>query len=257
MISNLKKFPVLVASALLVVVFFILVPPIAQDLSYHAYADGREYLGLTNFFNIISNSPFLIIGVLGLWLHRQGKLQVISELNVVYKAFFLGLIFTSFSSSYYHLDPTNVTLTGDRLGLAILFASFFSIVVGELISASISKKIFWGLMILSMGSVLYWHVSELLGTGDLRPYAVVQFLPIFLFPIILMKYKSIYSHQYIYWIFISIYLLAKVFEIFDPQIAATLGGFGGHAIKHLLSAASCALLLYTFYIRKPVGAISY
>ena len=41
-------------------------PPIAQPLSYHAFADRREVLGIPRFFDVASNVAFLAAGVLGL-----------------------------------------------------------------------------------------------------------------------------------------------------------------------------------------------
>ena len=34
------------------------------------------------------------------------------------------------------------------------------------------------LLLAGLGSVVYWHWTELRGVGDLRPYAAVQFFPI-------------------------------------------------------------------------------
>lgn len=46
--------------------FLIFYPPIYQDESYHAFADQRTILGIPNFWNVISNLGFLIVGVQGL-----------------------------------------------------------------------------------------------------------------------------------------------------------------------------------------------
>ena len=44
----------------------ILLPPIAQDPAYHNFADRRTILGVPNLLNVISNVPFVLVGVLGL-----------------------------------------------------------------------------------------------------------------------------------------------------------------------------------------------
>ena len=36
--------------------------PIPQDPSYHSFADTRTILGIPNFWNVISNAPFLFVG---------------------------------------------------------------------------------------------------------------------------------------------------------------------------------------------------
>ena len=44
-----------------------------QPLSYHAFADCRTFFGVANFFNVVSNLPFLIGGALGLRLIWSGR----------------------------------------------------------------------------------------------------------------------------------------------------------------------------------------
>jgi hypothetical protein len=44
----------------------LLVPPIPQDQSYHQFADQRALLGMPNFWNVVSNLPFIVIGAIGL-----------------------------------------------------------------------------------------------------------------------------------------------------------------------------------------------
>jgi len=39
-----------------------LLPPIAQDPSYHQFADQRTLLGIPNFWNVVSNLPFVLVG---------------------------------------------------------------------------------------------------------------------------------------------------------------------------------------------------
>jgi hypothetical protein len=49
------------------VVLFALVPPIGQPESYHRFADRRTLIrGVPNTMNVVSNFPFLIIGVFGM-----------------------------------------------------------------------------------------------------------------------------------------------------------------------------------------------
>src|SRR5262245_66556667 len=44
-----------------------LLPPIPQDPSYHQFADQRTLLGIPNFWNVVSNLPFVLVGAMGLW----------------------------------------------------------------------------------------------------------------------------------------------------------------------------------------------
>ncbi len=56
----------LAASTLVFIVAAVLVPAMPQPLSYHAFADCRTLWSVPNFFNVLSNLPFLVGGALGL-----------------------------------------------------------------------------------------------------------------------------------------------------------------------------------------------
>ena len=51
--------------ALALLVVALLLPPMPQDPEYHNFADRRMLLDIPNFFDVISNLPFLLIGALG------------------------------------------------------------------------------------------------------------------------------------------------------------------------------------------------
>src|ERR1043166_4116744 len=77
-----------------------LVPPIPQSQIYHGFADQQTLLGIPNFWNVVSNLPFLLVGALGLM-----NANVRRELSA--SVFFLGVLLTGFSSSYYHWQPND------------------------------------------------------------------------------------------------------------------------------------------------------
>ena len=56
-------FLVLLAGSLAV---SLLLPPIQQDQSYHRFADECMLLGVPNFWNVVSNLPFIAVGGMGL-----------------------------------------------------------------------------------------------------------------------------------------------------------------------------------------------
>lgn len=43
-----------------------LLPPVAQDLNYQLFADQDTWLGMPNFWNVVSNLPFVAVGIYGL-----------------------------------------------------------------------------------------------------------------------------------------------------------------------------------------------
>ena len=44
----------------------LLLPAIPQDQAYHLFADERTLIGIPNFWNVVSNIPFVAVGAVGL-----------------------------------------------------------------------------------------------------------------------------------------------------------------------------------------------
>ena len=173
-------------------------------------------------------------------------------LIIPYKIFFLGLILVGLGSGYYHLDPTNNSLVWDRMAITISFMSFFTISIGESVSIRVASKIFLPLLIIGILSVIYWHHTETLEEGDLRIYAMVQFLPIVLIPIMLMIYGSVLSGRSWILSIILCYGIAKAAEMYDGWIYE-MTGFSGHSLKHLIAAVGAYVFLLSFKFRKPLN----
>jgi hypothetical protein len=245
---------VLVAVTFIAVVAMLFVPRIPQPLSYHAFVDDRTIWGIPNAWNVLSNLPFVLVGSLGLWCTRRNMPGELPELRTLYRGFFAGVLLTGFGSGYYHLDPSNGTLVWDRLPMTIAFMAFFCCVVGEHVSLSASRRLIWILLPIGIASVLYWHVSELRGSGDLRPYALVQFLPMLLIPLMLWLFPSRLSGVGYLWAAIGGYALSKLAEALDQQLFDWLGGsLSGHSIKHLLAAGGTLLVYLALRGRRPVA----
>jgi hypothetical protein len=173
------------------------------------------------------------------------------KLRSAYLTFFVGMGLVALGSGYYHLDPSNETLVWDRLPMTVAFMAFCSIIAGERLSVQLGVSSLWPLVFLGFLSVFYWDYTEGLGRGDLRPYAVVQFLPGILIPMILLMFESRFSDNRYYWAMLGCYAFAKVTEAMDQQIFELLGQFSGHSLKHLLAALGGAIFCRALVKRVP------
>ena len=228
----------------------LLLPPIPQDLVYHEFADRRTLLGIPNFMDVVSNALFLVAGLLGIgYLLKERGTQLVPGLYGVYLLFFAGVFFVGIGSGYYHLRPSNATLIWDRLPMTVAFMSLFTIVLAEFVSVRVARLLFIPLLVIGAVSIGYWHYSEQLGRGDLRLYGLVQFLPMLLIPVILVSFPSRFSHSRLYWAFLGLYALAKVFEFYDRPVYQVFSGISGHSLKHLCAAAGCLVFLYQLKMR--------
>lgn len=229
----------LAASAALCVIAALVVPPMAQPLSYHAFADCRTIWSVPNFFNVLSNLPFLVGGALGLALIWQGRVTFVDPREQLpYLVFFLGALLTSFGSAYYHLAPDNPRLVWDRLPMTLGFAGLVAAAAAERADLRLGLRALWPLLAVGLGTTVYWYATERMGVGNLIPYALFQGWSILAIVLLIALFPARrYSHGELLLWAAAWYGLAKVFETYDLGVYRLTGGLlSGHTIKHVLAS---------------------
>ena len=196
------------------------VHPIAQPESYHAFADHRRLLGIPNFWNVVSNLPFAVAGYVGLRAFRDPASRLL----------FAGVLLTTFGSAYYHLAPDTPRLVWDRLPMTLAFMSLLALVIQASFGAKAGRWLLSPLVVAGLLSVVWWRF-----TADLRPYLLVQILPMFLVPVALVCFEIPAPREL--WIAVVLYGLAKITESLDAEIYSALL-VSGHTAKHLLAGLS-------------------
>jgi hypothetical protein len=205
--------------------------PIPQDPRLLVYADERTALGVPNFFNVVSNVAFLLVGIAGIVAGVGGG---ISGAGRSWFVLFLGVALVGLGSAYYHWRPANDTLVWDRLPMTLAFMGLFVAVVSEHLGERLERWLLVPALIVGVASVLWWDRS-----GDLRFYIWVQLSPFLALVVLLLSYPSRYSHRAYLWYGFGLYALAKLAEGLDPEIySITAQALSGHVLKHLLAAAS-------------------
>jgi hypothetical protein len=225
--------------------------PIAQPLAYHAFVDQRTIWGIPTFWNMMSNVPFLLFGLIGA-ADVAGRKSL--PFKAAYVTFFAGTCLVAFGSGYYHLAPSNDSLVWDRLTMVIVFMAFFSIIISEYLDERTGRWAFVPLEIAGVASVLYWHITEAAGHGDLRPYIIVQFLPIILIPLILVLFRNRLWPARFMWAVLATYVLAKLLELGDAQVYALGQAISGHSLKHV--AAAFGTLFFLLAVRRRFAVVS-
>jgi len=198
-----------ITSVIAVTLFLWLMPPLRQDQSYHLFADQRTFFGVGNFWDVVSNLPFAIVGLVGLFALRDFASRII----------FFGIFATAFGSAYYHLRPDDARLFWDRLPMTIVFMSLFALVI---------KKRAWVIpfVLAGVSSIVWWRF-----TGNLWPYALVQFGPMLILIVIAFRSEPQLRPVVVF------YGLSKITEFFDAQIYAVFP-WSGHTLKHLLAGVA-------------------
>lgn len=205
-------------------------PALPQDLHYHQFADQRDAWGLANFSNVLSNLPFILVGIYGFWRCRT---CAASPMLTAYQQLSLASLLIAAGSAWYHLAPSNATLFWDRLPITLGFMAVTAMVWQERVWQA--RSLLLPLQAAGCLACVYWYVGEMSGAGDLRPYLLVQFLPVLLLPLVLYLFPSRYLRDRFLWLALLLYAIAKLCESQDAALLELLG-FSGHSIKHLLAA---------------------
>mgnify|MGYP001164657301 FL=1 len=221
--------------------------PIGQPADYHAFADHADFMGIAHASDVLSNLGFALIGLWGilkLWpqRHHPGILPG----SIGYAIFLVGLILTALGSSYYHLAPDNARLLWDRLPIALACAGLLAgawaettLPPGRVVFATTLLAVF------SIASVFWWYFTELNGQGDLRPYLLLQILPIVLIPLWQAIHGTATEDRLWFGAAFLLYIFAKLAEVNDHALLAiTNMMISGHTLKHLLAAAAAAALVH-------------
>ena len=229
--------PALMVTAAIGVLAF---APIAQTPNYHDFADKRALLGVPNSLDVLSNVPFLIVGLWGLWAMRASEL---GAARTGYTLFAWGLVLTSLGSGFYHLAPDNFRLVFDRIPIALAAAGLIAGTRAATVAPQQSRGFTIALGVAAVASVLWWYATDLRGKGDLGPYLYIQFAPLVVVPLWQAIGKDSTRNRLAFGAAILLYGAAKVAEVEDKAIFASLGFMSGHTIKHLLAAAAAVSLI--------------
>ncbi|KAL5053540.1 hypothetical protein RYX36_034222 [Vicia faba] len=258
-INSAKTMTKQTAQACLVVVtsfylFMKLTPSIPQPQSYHDFADKREFLAIPNAYNVISNFPFMVIGLIGLILcHHTNyfNFRLQGELWG-WKCFYVAVTSVAFGSSYYHLGPNDNGLVWDRLPMTVAFTSLVAILIIERVDAKKGTVLIIPLIMAAMTSSVYWRFF-----GDIRPYLLVQTVSCIAIPLMAILLPPMYTHS-MYWLLAAgFYPLAMLQETADRLIyAATFHTVSGHTLKHLSAAMVPLILTVMLAKRRPLHAKS-
>ena len=210
--------------------------PIPQDPEYHRFADDRLLWGVPNLWNVLTNLPFLLVGIIGIRFCYRTKLALA---RTSWAVFFVGVALVSFGSAYYHIDPNHTTLFWDRLPMTVAFMSLLIAILVEFIDPAYERVGLPLAISVGVAAILYWLVVD-----DLRFYAWVQFAPLACIPIILIVVRTPGANISYLFAGLALYFLAKVAEFYDHEIYALLdGALSGHSLKHVL-AGTATLAIY-------------
>jgi hypothetical protein len=228
-----------------ITVIMALYGPIAQPLHYNEFADASAAFGIHHAADVLSNAGFALVAIWGwltLWPRRTSD-----QLRAGwpgYRLFLIGLLLTAFGSGFYHLAPDNARLIWDRLPIALVCAGLLVGVRGDTQPGSKTEIEAIVLGLFAVASVAWWVYTDSSGADDLRPYLLLQVLPLVLIPLWQAIYRAPRTDRIAFAAAMGLYVLAKIAEVLDHEIANTFGFVSGHTLKHLIATMATAAVVW-------------
>lgn len=229
--------------------------PVAQLADYHNFAARASWQGIPFAADVISNLGFALVGVLG-WM-RLSPARAHPTLAAGwagYRLFLLGLMLTAAGSAFYHWMPDNERLVWDRLPIALACAGLLAAVRAETHGAGDPRDSAAVLALGAVASVAWWVFTERAGAGDLRPYLLLQGLPLVLIPVWQAIHGAPRADRIYFGAALVLYVAAKFAELNDHQVLEAWSWISGHTLKHILATAAAALLVHRLAERTALSA---
>lgn len=228
---------------------------IVQPAGYHDFADHSVLAGFPHAADVFSNIGFALVAMWGVFrLAACWNRPELRAGQAGYKLFLAGLFLTAFGSAYYHLAPDDFRLVWDRLPIALACAGLLAAVRAETVARFDPRKEAFAFGLLAIVSVGWWHLTNGEGQGDLRPYLLLQLLPIALIPLWQWLYRSDIRDRRLFGAALAIYVIAKLAELNDHAFLLANGLISGHTLKHLLATLAAGLIVFSLTRRvRDVG----
>lgn len=230
-------------------------PSVPLGPDYHHFADQRSIFTIPNGLDVLSNIPFILVGIWGgAYVLRGNNHPSFGDIRerIPYFFFSFGVMLTGAGSAYYHAAPGNFRLIWDLLPMTLAFVSLTDATIIERISLGAGLRLFIPLVVAGMASVFYWYYGETLGHGDLRFYLFIQYFT----PVAIAMMVCLFPRKYTRTMDLSIafvfFVIAKLCELLDKQIYSLGGMVSGHTLKHLFAGLSAYWILRMLWLRRAV-----
>jgi hypothetical protein len=225
-------------------------PVITQPAGYHDFADQRVLWGLPFAMDVLSNLPFAIAGLAGIWLVGEAPLRALSNVQrAMAILFFAGLLLTAGGSIWYHWQPDDAGLAVDRAGMGVVFAGLLGLAAAGRVSGRSGVLLGLTVLLLSPIAIKVWS-----STGDVWPWGVLQFGGMALIVwLAWLKARPGALDIRLGWVILA-YAAAKLLEMNDQAIFDLSGDLvSGHTLKHLVASLAALPVLASVEALRKAG----
>jgi hypothetical protein len=214
-------------------------PLLALEIDpYHFACDGS--LGpIPHFWNVVTNLPFLYVGLRGLQvLRRRGLLGHPAFFN--WAGLWVSTALLCLTSGAYHWCLTPFGLAIDRVAICGIIAFLGAHVAHVGLGLGPHRGLSLAFVLACQATVLAWALgASAWWYGGLQIAGATCLLWV---AVVAQRAGRLAVSPRPLYAFAACYALAKVFEAADVPVCELTGVIGGHPLKHLASAVGLAIL---------------
>lgn len=215
------------AAILSAAVCVVVLGPIERGPGFHEYADQRRWLGIPHAGDVLSNLPFVIVGMR--WLRHVPVLA-------------LAVAWIGVGSAIYHWAPGDTTLSLDWAPIGVTLSLVLAAVIHDRIGSRAGRAAQSFGPLAAVLAVGYW-----LGTGgttdggDMAPYVALQLLGVALPPLLALVAPGRIATRFLL-AAVACFAAARILGKYDAPLLDAIG-ISGHSLKHVTAAAAAACVL--------------
>jgi hypothetical protein len=221
--------------------------PVIKGPGFHTYADARYWLGIPHVGDVLSNLPFVIVGIMGLVAAQT----VTAVPRHLVQLFFLAILGIGLGSGAYHVHPIDATLAFDWLPIVVALAWLTALVLADRVDARVGRIAAVVLPALAIGSVLWWWSGGGTTGGDMRWYAMLQLLFVATVPVVVVLYPKGALSRGDLLLGVGCFVAARALHANDRAILEATG-VSGHTLKHLAAGVAAYFVLRAVRRARPV-----
>lgn len=230
-----------------------LAPAITRGPAFHRYADQRAWLGIPHAGDVLSNLPFILVGIVGLLRARRTTHHPLPT-----GALFLAITGVGLGSGAYHLDPTDARLAFDWAPIVLTLSCLAALVVSDRIDARAGTIAAVALPAIAIATVAVWYAGGGTGSatsarGDMRWYVITQAALVAIVALAALVPPTPRSPATLHrgWILLGVagFLAARGFASIDHALLDAVG-VSGHSAKHVLLGLAAACLVPSVHVKR-------
>jgi hypothetical protein len=218
--------------------------PVELSARAHQYADDRAWLGVAGAANIWVNAAMVAAGAWG-WRATRGS-RWPSHLRTPWQLFQLCAIVSAIAAALYHARPQDTLFVLAHIATASGFVMLTFGLLAERVHARFGSLAVCLVVLLGIaltGSAMLFAQSQ--GAGlDMRPLLLLEILPVLVIPAGALSLPGRSTEVFDWIVVLTLYALAKLFEIGDAVILEASGWISGHTLMHLALSATVGWMAY-------------